>query len=76
MILFVSMILNLMFFITRIQKYFILKKIGKTMEMLDYATVIDVTLFVLGILIIMWSLDIRSVLINIKDNGNSKPTDF
>lgn len=65
-----------MFFITRIQKYFILKKIGKTMEMLDYATVIDVTLFVLGILIIMWSLDIRSVLINIKENGNSKPTDF
>lgn len=65
-----------MFFVSRISKYIILKKLRKQMDLLDWGMVIDITMFVLGILTIMWTIDIREVLVNIIDNGGSSPVDI
>lgn len=70
------MILILMFFVSRISKYIILKKLRKQMDLLDWGMLIDITMFVLGILTIMWTIDIREVLVNIIDNGGSSPVDI
>lgn len=65
-----------MFFVSRISKYIILKKLRKQMDLLDWGMLIDITMFVLGILTIMWTIDIREVLVNIIDNGGSSPVDI
>ena len=46
------------------------------MDLLDWGMLIDITMFVLGILTIMWTIDIREVLVNIIDNGGSSPVDI
>jgi len=64
-----------MFFITRVTKFFILKKLSKSMELLNSASLIDTTMFVLGILSYFWSWNFRDVLLNMISNGLSEPID-
>lgn len=65
-----------MFFITRVTKFFILKKLSKSMELLNSASLIDTTMFVLGILSYVWSLNLRDLLLQILSNGGSAPKDL
>ena len=67
----ISMYLNYMFFITRVTKFFILKKLNKSMELLNSASLIDTTMFVLGMLSYFWSWDLRAVLLHLIENGLS-----
>lgn len=75
LILQVLMLINLMFFITRITKLFILKKIGKTMNLANSATVVDGTMFVLGILSFLWASELRVLLERILQTQLNKPID-
>lgn len=53
------MLINLMFFITRITKLFILKKMGKSMNLANSATVVDGTMFTIGWLAFAWATTFR-----------------
>lgn len=69
------MFLNLMFFTTRVTKFFILKKLSKGMDIFNSASVIDLTMFVLGILSYLWAWDLRALLYAIDENGGANPID-
>ena len=53
------MLINLMFFVTRITKVFVLKKMGKSMNLANSATVVDGTMFTLGLLSFAWAIQLR-----------------
>lgn len=61
--LFLLLLPNLMFFGTRITKFVILPKIGKKMDLMNFATVTDGTMFAMAILALIWSQNLR-ILIN------------
>jgi hypothetical protein len=55
----ISMCLNYMFFVTRVTKYFILKKINRSMELISAGTLIELAMFVLGMLTYLWGWNLR-----------------
>lgn len=66
----VLMLINLMFFTTRMTKLFVLNKMGKSMDLANFATVTDASMFTLGILTFMWALNLRSNFIDIVEIQN------
>ena len=56
------MILNLMFFFSRVAKYLILKKINKKMEFFNQTFVIELIMFIFGILMFQWSWNLRNIM--------------
>lgn len=74
LILQVLMLINLMFFITRITKLFILRKIGKSMEIANSSTVVDGTMFTIGIMSFIWAKNLRENILIINQNFKSKST--
>ena len=58
----IAMILNLMFFFSRVAKYLILKKINKKMEFFNQTFVIELIMFIFGILMFQWSWNLRNIM--------------
>jgi hypothetical protein len=71
----ILMTINLMFFTTRITKFFVAIKMGKSMDLANFATIVDGTMFSLGVASFIWSYQVRSRILEAKSIQSVEPID-